>query len=98
MRFEFEWDPVKADNNRKKHGVSFELALLVFRDPLALVVPDDRYHNRWRTIGEIEGKVVVVAHIDVERTDYEGQACTRIRIISARLATRREQQDYRYQR
>ena len=33
----FEWDPAKAQINRKKHGVSFEAALLAFYDPYALI-------------------------------------------------------------
>lgn len=48
------WDEVKADTNRRKHNVSFETAVLVFRDPKAVSVPDPhRDGNRWRTIGEV---------------------------------------------
>ena len=36
MRFEFDWDPAKAESNRRKHGVAFEDAMGVFADPLAL--------------------------------------------------------------
>jgi uncharacterized DUF497 family protein len=41
VRFEFDWDPVKAESNRRKHGVSFEDAMGVFGDPLALSRLDD---------------------------------------------------------
>jgi uncharacterized DUF497 family protein len=34
MRIEFEWDPEKAASNAAKHGVRFETAMTVFRDPL----------------------------------------------------------------
>ena len=37
---EFEWDPEKADENRKKHGVEFVEATTVFADPLSITVPD----------------------------------------------------------
>ena len=36
MRFEFDWDPAKAESNRRKHDVAFEDAMGVFADPLAL--------------------------------------------------------------
>jgi uncharacterized DUF497 family protein len=54
MRFEFDWDPAKAESNRRKHGVSFEDAMGVFSDPLALSVLDDESgqgEERWVTIG-----------------------------------------------
>lgn len=54
MRFEFDWDPAKADSNRRKHGVAFEDAMGVFADPLALSRPDEEAgqgEERWVTIG-----------------------------------------------
>ncbi len=53
-RFEFDWDPAKAAANLVKHNVSFEDALLVFADPLALSRLDDpteANEERWITIG-----------------------------------------------
>ena len=50
----FDWDPVKARNNRRKHGVEFELAATVFDDPFALSIPDqdhDGAEDRWVTQG-----------------------------------------------
>lgn len=54
MRFEFDWDPDKAESNRRKHGVSFEEASGVLADPLALSRPDDESgegEERWVTLG-----------------------------------------------
>jgi uncharacterized DUF497 family protein len=42
MKLKFEWDPAKAEANWKKHGVSFELAKEVFRDPFAIQRADER--------------------------------------------------------
>ena len=49
----FEWDENKNRSNRKKHGVGFETAKLVFDDPLHISI-QDRFENgekRWRTVG-----------------------------------------------
>lgn len=40
---EFEWNPDKAEANRKKHGVSFEEASSAFYDPLHVVIEDPRH-------------------------------------------------------
>ncbi len=61
----FEWDEEKNQSNREKHGLSFEVAGHVFTDPFALTVqdPGSSGEERWRTIGSIQGLVVVlVAH------------------------------------
>jgi uncharacterized DUF497 family protein len=85
----YEWDPAKAARNRAKHGVSFEEAATVFRDPLAVtgLDPDhSKLEERWLTFGESTGgRLLVVAHL--ERNDT-------IRIISARLATPGERTIY----
>ena len=85
----FEWDPKKAEQNVNKHGVTFEEASAVFGDPLAATVPDTRHsaeENRFVTMGQSSPKrLVVVAHVD------RGE---QVRIISARLATRRERRKY----
>jgi uncharacterized DUF497 family protein len=73
---------------RRKHGVSFEMATLVFNDPFAIERLDDREdygENRFILIGLAEGAVLTVVH--TQRND-------RIRIISARQATRHEQDNY----
>lgn len=85
----FEWDERKAQNNLKKHSVPFEEATAVFGDPLSLTIPDplhSRFEDRFVTIGtSAQQKLLVVVHADED---------DRIRIISARRATRRERKDY----
>ena len=85
----YEWDPGKAAANRRKHRVSFEEAASVFLDPATLTFADpDHSENEDRsiTIGRsARRRVLFVAH--TERGE-------RLRIISARRATRREQGQY----
>ena len=94
MRLEFDWDPAKAASNRIKHGVTFEEAMTVFLDPLSLSRLDEdggHVEERWVTLGRsTPGRLLVVVHIHVERTDDN----VYIRIISARSATRREARQY----
>lgn len=89
----FEWHEDKNRTNKKKHGISFELASLVFQDPFLLSVPDDRYDDleeRWQTLGLIHGMVIVVAHT-IRESKYDEEI---IRIISARAATQSESRRY----
>jgi hypothetical protein len=85
----YEWDSRKAAANLKKHHVAFTEAATVFLDPLALTYQDPDHsegEQRYITLGEsTRGRVILVAHLD--RDD-------RIRIISARRATRREAHEY----
>lgn len=88
MRIVFQWDKAKARENYAKHGVSFEVAREVFKDPFAVELLDDRDsygEDRFILIGKAEGMVLTVVY--TERGD-------RIRLISARRATRHEQDDY----
>jgi hypothetical protein len=92
----FEWDPVKARSNQRKHGVSFEDAMHVFQDPCALSEQDriEDGERRWQTIGLAGGVVLLlVAHLVRE----EGPAEI-VRIISARRATRKEHIRYEQNR
>jgi uncharacterized DUF497 family protein len=93
-RFEFDWDPAKAASNLAKHGVSFEDAMGVFLDPLALSLLDDAHgatEERWVTIGLSRGtNLLVVVHTHVEIDDDR----IHIRIISARKPTKREKRQY----
>lgn len=86
---EFEWDPKKAAANLRNHGVSLEDAAAVFGDPLAGTIPDPMHSTdepRFVTIGMIPAqRLIVVVH-----TDRGG----RIRIISARPATRAEKKKH----
>jgi uncharacterized DUF497 family protein len=86
---EFEWDDDKAEANLQKHGVTFSEAQTVFGDPLALTGYDPDHsseEDRYLTMGtSLDGRLLVVSHTD--RDD-------RVRIISARVASRRERKDY----
>ena len=86
---QFEWDPQKAALNVQTHGVSFEDAASVFGDPLAATIPDREHsteETRFITMGVTSSqRLLVVVH-----TDRAG----RIRIISARSATRAEKKKY----
>jgi uncharacterized DUF497 family protein len=89
MSLDFEWDDKKAKQNLKKHRVSFEEATTVFGDPLALTIPDPVHsedEDRLITLGESNRQRLIV----VSFTDRGN----RIRIISARLATRQERKDH----
>jgi uncharacterized protein len=88
----FEWDEAKAKANERKHGVSFEDAMLVFADPYALVEQDRAVDGevRWQTLGLVGGIVLLlVAH--TVRDEQEDEI---IRIISARRAVRKERKRY----
>lgn len=85
----FEWDTAKAATNLRKHGVSFDEALSVFADALALTFTDtDHFESeeRSRTYG-ISNKRRLLVVVHTERRNN-------IRIISARKATRYEKTIY----
>jgi uncharacterized DUF497 family protein len=87
---EFAWDERKNRTNRKKHGVSFETAILVFDDPYHLTRQDREVDGelRWQTIGMVNRvHVLLVAHTVSEDEEV-------VRILSARKATRRERSMY----
>jgi hypothetical protein len=87
----YEWDTKKASTNLRKHGVSFEEAATVFLDPLAQTFDDPDHsleERRFVTLAESERRrILFVAHADVEHD--------RIRVISARKATRGERHGYK---
>ena len=86
---EFEWDPRKAAQNLRKHGVSFHEAATVFGDLLSTTVADPDHsvnEERYITVGMSDRRrLVIVAHT------ARGE---RIRIISARELTRTEREVY----
>lgn len=94
FHYHFEWDPAKAAGNRGKHGITFEQAATVFKDPLAMSIPDETHietEERWVTLGQAEnGKLLVVVHTYRE-LDAQNAA---VRLISARSATKHEQRQY----
>jgi len=83
---QFEWNPDKARSNLKKHEVSFNEASTVFNDPLSMTFPDPNHsysEDRYVIIGlSSAGRILVIPHTD------------RVRIISAREATRNERRFY----
>jgi uncharacterized protein len=85
----FEWDPRKATQNHRKHGVSFHEAATVFGDPLAMTYHDPDHsilEQRFITVGISDsGRLLIVAHAD------RGE---NIRIVSARKTTLRERKHY----
>ena len=86
----FAWDPRKADNNLRKHGVAFDEAITVFSDPFAFIF-DDTIHSDEEHREIIIGtstlrRIILVCFVErIEDT---------IRIISARRATKDEIRDY----
>jgi uncharacterized DUF497 family protein len=86
MGLVFEWDTRKAEQNIRKHGISFEEATSVFGDPLAGIIADPAHsegEERYIVRGQSERlRILVVVYTERELT---------IRIISARVATNREE-------
>ncbi len=91
---DFEWDEDKAKSNISKHGVTFTQAATVFLHADAISVFDSehsQFEDRWFTLGcDSEGKLLAISHTYVESS----VAVTRIRIISARHATKQERRTY----
>ena len=86
---EFEWDLRKEAANRRKHGVGFDEALTVFANPLARIFNDPNHAAE-------EAREIMVGHSARQQlmvvcfTERSG----RVRLISARIATKRERRDY----
>lgn len=83
----FEWDAVKNRINIEKHGIDFNDAKQIFSG-LILTVEDDRFdypERRYITLGMMFESVISVVH---------SESVERIRIISARKATKNEQKEY----
>lgn len=88
---EFQWDDAKAAQNFAKHGVSFETAKAVFKDPFAVEFNDDRDdygEERFIIVGLVEGRLLFVAYTMRDEA---------IRIISARAAEPFEKREYHEQ-
>ena len=84
---EFEWDEEKNRINIEKHRISFDLARLIFCSPHLCKV-DDRHdygETRWQVIGSVSD---IILHMTYTRRG------TRIRLISARKASRKERSDF----
>jgi uncharacterized DUF497 family protein len=86
---EFAWNESKAATNLQKHGVSFEEAKTVFDNPLAVIF-DDEIHSI------NEQREIIIGHSWRNRLLLVSftERLNVIRIISARIATRREREEY----
>ena len=87
---EFEWDPKKATKNEKKHSISFSEATTVLSDPLELTISDPDHSSgefRFLSIGKSKLENLLVV-------SYTESQHNKIRIISAKKATRQEQRHY----
>jgi uncharacterized DUF497 family protein len=86
---EFEWDDEKAKSNFKKHGVSFEEGATIFNDPKLATISDPDHsegEERFVSIGvSVVRRLLTVIHA------YRAE---RIRLISARKATKAEKKNY----
>jgi uncharacterized DUF497 family protein len=84
---EFEWDDKKAKRNVREHGVTFEVARRAFKDPLLIerLDPDEPEEDRILLTGLAGDVLLTICYVE------RGH---RIRIISARKATQREQDEY----
>jgi uncharacterized protein len=89
MHIDIEWDSDKADSNLKKHGVSFEEAATALLDPMALAQEDaaSEGESRWVLIG-------MSAQLRLLTVVYALRHRDRVRLISARKATRKEANHY----
>ena len=87
------WDDTKNAENKRKHGLSFETAILVFADAHAQSYLDPyEGEERWQTYGFVQHFLIVVVHtepvLDGKKVLIQG------RIISARKATSHERRNY----
>lgn len=89
MSLQFEWDRNKAKENLSKHGVSFEEAMTVFADPSARIFDDEAHSGDERReiiIGHsTKPQLLLVCFVEAKE---------RVRLLSARKATRLERKDY----
>ncbi len=90
MNYRFEWDDDKARSNQIKHGISFDEAATVFDDSLASIF-DDELHSINEAREFIIGHSIKYRLLLICFTERPKEM---IRIISARLPTKKERKDY----
>jgi uncharacterized DUF497 family protein len=90
----FEWDDEKAESNFRKHGITFEEAVLVFKDPLAKVIKKQIENDEERL--QIVGMAKNFFLLLVVHTAREANNVEIIRIISARPVTKHEKRQYEH--
>ena len=84
----FDWDPVKAESNLAKHGITFRQALRVFDDPgirATEVTKPEHGEERFKAVGRVDEVFITVVYTDRDAVR---------RIISARRSRRNERRDY----
>lgn len=89
----YDWDENKNEANARKHGISFETAILIFQDPHVLSEIERTVdgEQRWQSVGAIgDVLIVLVAHTWIVTREAEEV----IRVISARRATPKERRAY----
>ena len=89
MSLQFDWNPEKAASNLKKHEVSFEEVATVFDDPAFITLLDEAHSHseeRYLTIGlSASNRLLLIAH---------AERAGKVRLISARKATKNERRFY----
>lgn len=90
MSLIFKWDPIKANTNAKKHGITFQEASTVFEDVNSLTIPDLKHskHEERLVIMGISYLKRLLVVVFTERVDN-------IRIISSRKANAKEKEIYK---
>ncbi len=92
VRMAFVWDTLKAAANLQKHGVSFEEAQSVFRDPLAVIIDDPIHFQQ-------EPREIIIGHSDRGRlllVCFTERRPDDLRLISAREPTKQERKKYEH--
>ncbi|MDZ5646873.1 BrnT family toxin [Nitrospirillum sp. BR 11828] len=99
MEKRFVWDPNKAASNVRKHGISFDVAILAFADPFAFTEQDriEGGEERWQTLGIVGGYMLLLVAHTIWDVDESGNEVEIIRIISARPATPKERRRYEHE-
>lgn len=92
----FEWDEAKNRSNQRKHGLSFEQASQVFRDPLRITVLERIVggEERWQTFGIAKGILLLMVAHTISEELSDGSWIEMVRIISARPADAAERRRY----
>lgn len=87
MNQEYQWDPVKARSNYRKHGIRFADAITAFSDELAITIDDDHPDEERFILLGIDASLRLLVIVYTWRDDE-------IRLISARKAVRHERRQY----
>ena len=85
---QLEYDEAKNQKNLVKHGMSFQTASRAFDDPQAVIIYDEEHsegEERYNLIGAVDNHILFIVY--TMRREV-------VRLISARLATKREIERY----